>query len=167
MHEEVKRAYSHSLYLLDEKSFSVAKMREKLSGKYAPETVETVINRLISDGFLNDKKYAAHAAEYMAEVKKFGAYRIRQELLSKGIDKETAAEAVTPFEIADTDVIKERIRKKYAACIGSPAGERKIQAAMARYGFKFSDVMKALKSLKEDVKSKAETAAESEEFALR
>jgi SOS response regulatory protein OraA/RecX len=149
MDNEVKRAYSHSLYLLDEKSYSAAKMREKLLNSYTPETAEIVLNRLITEGYINDAKFAAHAAEYMAEVKRFGAYRIKQELLSKGIDKETAKTAAARFEVADIEIIKERIHKKYESCLGTPAGERKIQTAMARYGFRFSDVVKAIREMKE------------------
>jgi regulatory protein len=150
MDNEVKRAYSHSLYLLDEKSYSAAKMLEKLTKTYNAEIAETIVARLIEDGYINDAKFASHAAEYMAEVKKFGSYRIKQELIAKGISKEIANEAAARFEIADIEIIKERIRKKYSDCIGSPAGEKKIQIAMARYGFRFSDVIKAVKEMREE-----------------
>jgi SOS response regulatory protein OraA/RecX len=148
MTEEEKRAYSHSLYLLDERSYTVAKMREKLVDKYTPETAENILTRLVSEGLLNDKKYAAHTAEYMSEVKLFGAYRIRQELIAKGISKELAAQAVSALETTETESIKARIRKKYITSLGTPAGERKIQTAMARYGFRLSDIIKAVKELK-------------------
>jgi SOS response regulatory protein OraA/RecX len=150
MTEEEKRAYSHSLYLLDERSYSVARMREKLAAKYAPATVEMVLGRLTDEGYLNDEKYARHTAEYMAEVKRFGLYRIKQELVAKGISKELAAACLESLQTYEVDAIKERIRKKYISNIGTPAGERKIQAAMARYGFKLSDIIKALGELREE-----------------
>jgi SOS response regulatory protein OraA/RecX len=125
-------------------------MREKLTKTYNEETAELIVSRLIDEGYINDAKFAAHAAEYMAEVKQFGAYRIKQELLSKGIDKETASDAAARFETADIEIIKSRIHKSYRICVGTPAGERKIQTAMARYGFRFSDVMKAIKEIREE-----------------
>jgi SOS response regulatory protein OraA/RecX len=126
-------------------------MTEKLSEKYSPETAEIVVSRLIDEGYLNDRKYAVHTAEYMAEVKKFGAYRIKQELIAKGIDRELAGEVTAGLVTSDVETIKERIRKKYINNLDTPAGERKIQAAMARYGFKVSDVIKAVKVLKTEI----------------
>ncbi|MDR0987641.1 MAG: recombination regulator RecX [Ruminococcus sp.] len=151
MNEDVKRAYSHSLYLLDEKSYSAKKMREKLSAKYSDDVAEAVIGRLTAEGYINDLKFAAHAAEYMREVKKFGAYRIKQELLAKGIDRETAAEVCKNLESDETEAIKARIRKGYSDKLGTPAGEGKVQAAMQRYGFKYSDVARAIRELKEEL----------------
>jgi regulatory protein len=155
MTEEEKRAYSHSLYLLDERSYSVARMREKLAAKYAAACVETVVERLTDEGYLNDEKYARHTAEYMAEVKRFGLYRIKQELFAKGISKELAAAVCANIETYEVDAIKERIRKKYISNIGTPAGERKIQAAMARYGFRLSDIIKAVKELKDGLREES------------
>jgi regulatory protein len=151
MNEDYKKAYSYSLYLLDEKSYSSMRLRDKLSAKYSEATAAAVVARLIAEGYINDFKFASHAAEYMREVKKFGAYRIKQELLAKGIDRETVLEVCKSLDSDELDAIKARIRKNYSDKVGSPVGEQKIQAAMARYGFKHSDVSKALRELKEEL----------------
>ncbi|MDR0904256.1 MAG: recombination regulator RecX [Ruminococcus sp.] len=151
MNEDYKRAYSYALYLLDEKSYSAAKMRDKLSAKYSGAVAESVVGRLTAEGYINDFKFASHAAEYMREVKKFGAYRIKQELLAKGIDRETVLDVCKTLDSDETEAIKARIRKNYSDKLGTPAGEQKIQAAMSRYGFKFSDVSRALRELKEEL----------------
>jgi regulatory protein len=150
VNEEYKKAYSYALYLLDEKSYSAAKIKAKIAAKFSDQSAETVVSRLISEGYINDRKFASHAAEYMREVKKFGAYRIRQELYAKGIDRDIAKEVCAALQ-DDIDSIKSRIKKNYSSLIGSPAGEQKIQTAMSRYGFKFSDISKAIKELKDEL----------------
>jgi SOS response regulatory protein OraA/RecX len=124
-------------------------MREKLQTKYEKETAEAVVSRLVTEGYLNDRKFASHAAEYLHEVKKFGLYRIKQELMAKGIGKDVANEVCESFDFDEQDSIKSRILKKYKPYIGTPAGERKIQAALARYGFKYSDIAKVIREVRE------------------
>jgi regulatory protein len=151
MHEEVKKAYSYALQLLEIKSYSVAKIRDKMLAKFAADATEEVIARLIEEGYLNDRKFARHAAEYMAEVKKFGAYRIKKELFVKGIAKDLIEEVCADIETDDVDNIKIRIRKKYSANLETTAGEQKIITAMTRYGFKYTDIIKAIRQLKEEL----------------
>jgi regulatory protein len=150
MLEEVKKAYAYALYLLEIKSYSVAKIHDKLAAKFALDATEEVINRLLAEGYLNDRKFARHAAEYMAEVKKFGLYRIKKELFVKGISKDLIEEVCADIETDDVDNIIIRIRKKYLSCINTPQGEQKIITAMTRYGFKYSDIIKAIRQLKDD-----------------
>ncbi|MDR0943044.1 MAG: recombination regulator RecX [Ruminococcus sp.] len=151
MHEEIKKAYTYATNLLEIKSYSVAKLRDKILSRYSSDAADEVINRLITEGYLNDRKFARHAAEYMAEVKKFGAYRIKKELFVKGIAKDLIEEVMADIETDDVDNIIARIKKKYSGNLETPAGEQKIITAMTRYGFKYSDIIKAIKRMKEEL----------------
>jgi regulatory protein len=148
MHEEIKKAYSYATNLLEIKSYSESKLRDKLSARFSAEASGEVVARLTAEGYLNDRRFARRAAEYMAEVKKFGAYRIKKELFVKGISRDLIEEVMADIETDDTENIKIRIQKKYSACLETPAGEQKIITAMTRYGFKYGDIVKAIKEMK-------------------
>jgi regulatory protein len=151
MHEEIKKAYTYATNLLEIKSYSVAKLRDKILSRYSSDAADEVITRLLEEGYLNDKKFARHAAEYMAEVKRFGAYRIKKELFVKGIAKDLIEEVMVDIETDDVDNIKVRIKKKYSGNLETIQGEQKIITAMTRYGFKYGDIIKAIREMKEEI----------------
>ena len=83
-----RRAYRRACYLLDDRDYSYCMMYQKLMHTYQDKTLcVKVMEQLIQCGAINDKRYAQKFAEYLVERKHYGSYRVRQELLSKGLIK--------------------------------------------------------------------------------
>ena len=73
--------------------------------------------------------------------------RILQELRAKGIDRETAAEAVEAADIDDFQLALALIQKKYYNKLSDKASREKTAAALVRYGFGFDTVRRAMQTV--------------------
>src|SRR3954453_13851880 len=86
--------FNHAVKLLAGQDYSVAKLREKLEARHG-EIPESVIQQLIAKKFLNDRRFAEN---FVARRKNRGVAQLREELLSKGIDREIVDEILSRAE---------------------------------------------------------------------
>ncbi|GHU89057.1 hypothetical protein FACS1894202_06420 [Clostridia bacterium] len=84
--------------LLSARSYSVEGLRRKLDMKgYDEEEIDATVDFFTEMGYLDDEKYAlALAARYTR--KGFDRWRVTAELRKRGIDRETAADALNALE---------------------------------------------------------------------
>jgi regulatory protein len=59
-----------------------------------PAAIETVVEELCEQGYLDDESYARRFAEDRRRLDEWGAERIERKLLSLGVDRELVAAAV-------------------------------------------------------------------------
>lgn len=87
---------NRAIRLLTYKPRSVKELRERLLEKiWADEkTVDEVIEKLSSYGYLNDGQLALNLAASKLRQKPVGKIRLRQSLIKKKLDKETIDQAV-------------------------------------------------------------------------
>jgi regulatory protein len=149
---EYEKSKSRAMFLLTARPYSEHQIREKLSKNYAPETVDETIIWLLEREFLDDRKFAENTASYLRRVKKYGAIRIKNELKLKGVPDDIIKDIIASEKEADpAEIIKERIQKKHTENLLTREGEAKIYASMARYGFLYKDVKKAIFELKNEL----------------
>ena len=103
-----------------------------------------------SYGYINDARYAQHYISYRLGIK--SKQKILQELMQKGIDRQTALEAWEEIsELEEPDeraLLRREIEKKYDA--GSELNEkemRRLYSYLARRGFRSGDIMSVLEEL--------------------
>ena len=60
---------------------------------------------LVQCGAINDKRYAQKLAEYLIECKHYGIFRVRQEMLRKGLDKHLVEDTLSDLEDCANDYI--------------------------------------------------------------
>jgi regulatory protein len=145
---------SRALYLLGARAYTEQKIREKLSKNYPPETVEKAVLWLTEREFLDDRKYAENRVDYLKRVKKYGIMRIKNDLRAKGVPDDIIKDIIAADKENETDytpLIKERIRKKHTENLQTREGEAKIYSSMARYGFLYKDVKKAISEIKKEL----------------
>jgi regulatory protein len=145
---------SRALYLLGARAYTEHKLREKLGGNYPPETVDKAVLWLTERQFLDDRKYAENRLDYLRRVKKYGIIRIKNDLRTKGVPDDIIKEIITAEAQNETDytpLIIERIKKKHTENLKSREGEAKIYSSMARYGFLYKDVKKAIAEIKKEL----------------
>ena len=88
-------ALNYALYLLGRRGRTIQELRFKLTDKeYPAEDITETLRRLVAMGLIDDKKYAAQYANDKVRIYRRGRHRIGLELMLKGVDKETIAEAV-------------------------------------------------------------------------
>jgi len=88
-------AYLDALHLLARRELTVVECRARLLYRQHPEAkVDEAIAHLLETGGLNDARVARAHARTAADIKGRGRLRVLRELQARGIDKETASEAV-------------------------------------------------------------------------
>lgn len=101
--EDVDHGYDYALFVLNLSMRTEAELREKMTKRgYFPEVINTVIDRLYTDRYLDDKRYAEVFIESMKRSKYYGSYMIKQKMFLKKLPKEIIDDAISEF-LSDED----------------------------------------------------------------
>lgn len=154
-----RRAYRRACYLLDDRDYSYCMMYQKLMFTYQDkELCIKVMEQLVQCGAINDNRYAHRFAEYLAERKQYGCYRIRQELLRKGIDKALTEQCVQAVEEQTLVNLPDVLAKKYGSQLSDPddfKAREKVIAGMVRLGYDYhtikTEIENYFKNLQQDI----------------
>ena len=119
---------------------------EKLTRAGYPEAVvERVIEKLYAEELLDDEAFAQRWAQ--SRTHKFGRERLRQELTRRGIDRETARNAVDSLSDEEQLADAVRLTGKYLARTHGDMDRKLYQrtlAMLARHGYDADIARKAL-----------------------
>jgi regulatory protein len=98
----VPSAYLDALHLLARRALTIAECRARLIDRgHSREQIDAAIEHLRETGGLDDGKVARAQAQTAVDIKGRGRLRILRELAARGVDQETASQAVG-------DVFKDR-----------------------------------------------------------
>ncbi|MGH2881086.1 MAG: regulatory protein RecX [Solirubrobacteraceae bacterium] len=120
------RALAIAYRYLNARERTEAEMRGHLLGKRTdPSDIEPAVQALIDQGLLDDACFARLFVQDKRELAEWGADRIRQALLARGVDRDVVADALAEHEqTADGDEIDRALavlRRRFP----SPAGDRR------------------------------------------
>lgn len=135
-----KRAKERALYILDKTPKTQKQIKDKLiQGLYPEEIVDRVIIFLNKYDILNDYRYASTYIEYKSLSK--SKKQIMQDLMAKGIDKDTIAVALEDSEYSDAKSLKNLINKKVEKYdLSDKKGLQKLYQYLFGKGYSYSDV---------------------------
>ena len=143
-----RRAYRRACYLLDAREYSYAVMYQKLMQTYNDkELCQKVMEQLVQCGAINDKRYAQRLAEYLIQAKHYGIFRVRQEMLRKGLDKRLVEDTLSDLEDSANDYILEVLTRKYGRILVDPDDygvKQKVIAGMSRLGYSLDSIKNAM-----------------------
>ncbi|MBO5382944.1 MAG: RecX family transcriptional regulator [Ruminococcus sp.] len=152
-----RRAFQYALYLLDYRDYSYREMYTKLEKTYQNEDLcFEVMDKLVSIGCINDKRYAAMLAKKYVEIKRFGIFRAKNEMYQRGIRGETAEKALEPYYDLIEENIAVLLEKKYARYLTDKSDRKsveKVKNALVRYGYAYDDINCGLRKYFSDDKS--------------
>lgn len=139
-----KRARERCLNLLARRSMTEKEIRRKLKeGFYPEEIIEYVIELLVRHRLINDEYYADSYVEYNCKVK--SARQIKQELIHKGVDKETILCAMSECEINEEENIRKLMNKKRMNPQDATEEEKnKFCAYLLRKGYDYDKIRKVI-----------------------
>jgi regulatory protein len=149
--ETRRRARESALRLLGYRARSRAEMRHRLLRKgYDDETVDEAIRWLEEHRFLDDAQFSQAWVEARTDALPMGRERLAWELRAKGVDRDTAADALAPRD--------EETELRLALQVGRQKLERvldrdpvviknRVAAALQRRGFSWSVTRRALAEL--------------------
>jgi regulatory protein len=144
-------AYAIALTLLAVRELSEWQLRARLTRrKLAPDDIDHAIDRLKTDGTLNDRRVAVAIARMESAIKHRGRARVIQKVRQAGIDDDTAEAAVREvFEDVDEGALLDRaierkLRGQSTRELDDKGRARIVRALMAQ-GFRLESILKRLK----------------------
>lgn len=145
------RAYDRALAMLAQRGRSREELRRSLIRKGEPApAVESALERLVRAGLLDDASYARSYSRSKVLGPGYSRRRLRLELAWRGIDRETADDAIEGVlndEEVDEEPIIERVaRRKLRALVGLDAEtrDRRLWSFLARRGYEPNDIRRAI-----------------------
>ena len=146
---EVWSAVKKGVSLLGYGSCSEKALRMKLVGKgFDREICAEAVEKIVAMGLLRACDDALREAQRQAE-KLWGRRRIIAELYRKGYDAEAVASAMQALDDSCIDYAENCARlisRSYRRALTDPDGQKKIYAALMRYGYSPSEIKQALKT---------------------
>lgn len=114
----------------------------ELRAGVVPEITTRVFDRLLEKGYIDDVKFAHYWVENRSVTKGVSRRKLTAELQSKGISSSVINQEFGQTERNDDDEIQKIIIKKQPRY----PDNQKLIAYLARQGFKYDDIKRALKS---------------------
>src|SRR5512133_2816618 len=147
-----QRAYQYALRLLTARDYTEARLREKLRKREFDEAdVEAALGRMVSEGWVNDRRYAERFAESALSTGRYYGSRLRQELRRRGLAPELVTDVLSHImeehdECQDMRVVFERRFNGFLFATASDKEKRRALSFLQRRGFGFSAIMKILRA---------------------
>ena len=141
---EARRASEKALYLLERRSHSKKELKDKISRVTGKEAAEAAAQHMEDIGLVNDEDFARMYARELFERKKYGAGRVKQELLQKGIDRDFIDVVIDEFGGGSVGKIREILERKYPNYTVDEKVKRRAFAALQRMGYRYDEIKSAL-----------------------
>jgi regulatory protein len=145
--DQASRATEAALVFLGYRPRSEKEVRDRLRrGGYQQEAIEHAITRLHEWRYLDDADFARRWVENRTAHRPRGKRLLQQELRHKGIDGETARDAIDEADLDETGAAEALARRRLPAYAGDdPAAiRRRLGAYLARRGYGYDVIRLAL-----------------------
>jgi len=142
-----QRAYGAALRLISYRPKSVSEIRLGLRRRFPETLVDQVVQRLIDQGLLDDTGFAQQWSRSRDTHRPRSKQRVKEELLSKGVDRVIAENAV--LEIDDESNAYRAALKQTSKFIGlkRPVFQRRTAGFLQRRGFAPSVIRRTVDKL--------------------
>lgn len=112
-----------------------------------PAAQQGVLGKLVAQGFIDDRRYAAAYVREKSRLNGWGTYKIRRMLSTKGIAKEVIDEALRGIDSgAATEKLGSMLRRKMASTRAENPYE--LKGKLLRYGlslgYEYDDVIRTI-----------------------
>lgn len=147
MMEDLTRAKRTAIYFLSSRMYTCKEIFDKLRRKgYEEEVAEAVVEELIKAGYLNDARYAEMYIIDSVNLGAKGMYRIRQELLRKGIARDVVENAAADAEVSTEDSLREYLNGRLRSGeITTWKEYERLRAQLARRGYSLGEINRVLR----------------------
>ncbi len=130
-----QRAHSEALRFVSYRPRTEAEVRRKLRRTYPSNLVDEVVILLRDEKLIDDSAFASAWAESRHSLKPRSAYAIRRELLTKGVDRNVAEEAVEGLDDDDSAYRAAQSLARRTAPLGLAAFRRRLLGFLRRRGY--------------------------------
>lgn len=148
----LEQGYQYALKLLSGRDYTRAGMLRKLAGRRVSEgDAEGVVARLVTEGWLDDRRFAERFAEGAVAGGRFFGRRLRLEMRRRGIPADLVNEVAGRLgeEHDEQDDLRCLLERRFPGFRFSSAAERekrRVIGFLQRRGFGVSAIMEALRA---------------------
>ena len=149
----VKKAKDYAFKLLSYRPRSIKEIRNRLKKKdYSSKVILEVIKNLKRLKFLNDKEFAKMWMENRIRTRPMGRYRLKQELIQKGIDRDLIEKTLSNYrEEEEIELAREltqrKLRRSYCS-LNRLTAQRRLYGFLQRRGFSYDTIQEVMKELR-------------------
>ena len=136
-------AKEKALRLLEFRSHSEYELRTKLlhAGAEAGD-IDRIMEFLREYSLIDDRIYARRLASDLSNLKKFGSYRIKSELMRRGISNVICEEVISELDCDETQMLLPLMEKKLGGDFDRKSRDRAFRYFASR-GYSFDDIKHA------------------------
>ena len=146
----IRRAYNCAVSLLSRRDHSENELMRKLKEKGYAIGAEEAIEKLKKSGYVDDERFCRIYAAELVRIKNFGRRRIEQELIRKGVNRDTISVVLEEITF-DSDRLSDIIKKKYLSKMNDEKSSRKAINALMRLGYSYGEIRDCLKEIDEEI----------------
>ncbi|RUL51585.1 recombination regulator RecX [Lysinibacillus antri] len=140
--DEISKAFNRSLQFLSFQMRSEYEVKKKLlDAGFGEAVILEAIRKLEKLGFLNDETYSKALLETKKKTAKKGPRAIKQDLIKKGIDKDTQQKVLETFTYDDQLKLAMELAEKTVRAHSKKTPvqiKQKIQDVLTRKGYSFT-----------------------------
>ncbi|MGO1469724.1 MAG: regulatory protein RecX [Tissierella sp.] len=148
--EEGKKAINDSLNFLSYRQRSEKEVKDKLKQKgYEKDYIEVAISFCKKHNYIDDEAFAVSFVKDKINLNKLGSYRLKRELMLKGISDDIINNVLTENEEDEYERALKVANKKYPTYKNDEKDKiyRKLGGFLQRKGYSFDIVNRILKEL--------------------
>lgn len=147
-----KRAWDDALTMLSASAKSRREVERRLARKYEPDVVTAVVERLVGGGWLDDAEFAR---SYVRSHLNYGERRLLADLSRRGVAAAVARPVLAELLGAVDETAQAReaaaVRLKRMPGVDRETAQRRLSGYLARRGYGFETISKALAPLLADL----------------
>ena len=131
------RCLHAAMGLLARREHATAELRRKLSRRFEPEEIESVLAQLTEERYLDDRRFAREYLRQLLNKQPQGEHLLRVKLLKRGLDSALVEESISELELDEVALARESARQKLASLVGLPRENalRRLLGHLQRQGF--------------------------------
>ena len=137
--EEMMRAKNYALDLLREEIYSKSQMEQHLEKEgFSDDTINSIVTELIQTRHIRDRKFAEKWIQRRQRSNPRGRILLKQELIHKGVDRETAEQVVNNISSMNEERLAFQIAQKQARKYKSlplQVAQRRLHGFLSRRGY--------------------------------
>jgi regulatory protein len=147
-----ERAYLYALRLLTARDYTVARLREKFRSRGFEEAdLDTALGRLVSEGWLDDLRFAERFAASALDSGRYYGPRLRLEMRRRGLPSEMVNTVLGHAleERDETGEVRALLERRFGGFSFTSASDREKRRTVGflqRRGFSLSAIMSALRA---------------------
>ena len=142
-----RSAYEKGVKYLSTRAYSEKELYNKLKMKFDENSAGRAIEKLTRMGYLDDEEFCRQYVKYLFETKKYDIRRISYELKSKGIDSETADNALKILDNEPIQRIIDMLRTKYEKNLETEKERKRLVNRFIRMGYSYRDIKDAFSEM--------------------